>query len=217
MKIRIATLSLLTILCLALIAPAFGGETTVYTNGPTNGNNDAYFIDVYQVSDSFALTQHYSSIDDFSIALWAPTGETPLNVAWEFGTSSFGNQLGSSNGNYTPVPWSSVSLLPCPPNCGGGFGYGVWLAHMTGFDIPMGPGTFYLTLTGATDSSGGRDGWDINSGASLAYHNLLGAIPSESFTISASGGTTTPEPSSIMLFGSGILGLAGVLRRKMNR
>jgi hypothetical protein len=26
----------------------------------------------------------------------------------------------------------------------------------------------------------------------------------------------TPEPSSIMLFGSGILGLAGVLRRKMN-
>ncbi len=30
------------------------------------------------------------------------------------------------------------------------------------------------------------------------------------------GTGTTPEPSSIMLFGSGILGLAGLLRRKMN-
>ena len=39
-------------------------------------------------------------------------------------------------------------------------------------------------------------------------------LPSEAFTIT--GGTgTTPEPSSIMLFGSGILGLAGVLRRKL--
>ena len=27
---------------------------------------------------------------------------------------------------------------------------------------------------------------------------------------------TTPEPSSILLLGSGILGLAGVMRRKMN-
>jgi hypothetical protein len=26
---------------------------------------------------------------------------------------------------------------------------------------------------------------------------------------------STPEPSSIMLFGSGILGLAGVIRRKL--
>jgi hypothetical protein len=37
----------------------------------------------------------------------------------------------------------------------------------------------------------------------------------ESFTLT--GGGTTPEPSSILLFGSGILGLAGVLRRKLTR
>ncbi|MGB8769522.1 MAG: PEP-CTERM sorting domain-containing protein, partial [Candidatus Korobacteraceae bacterium] len=66
-----------------------------------------------------------------------------------------------------------------------------------------------------------------NSGPSAAYHNLLGAVPSESFTITGGSTTTsstttsttgtTPEPSSIMLFGSGILGLAGVLRRKLTR
>ena len=30
-------------------------------------------------------------------------------------------------------------------------------------------------------------------------------------------GTSTPEPGSIMLFGTGMLGLAGVLRRKLTR
>jgi hypothetical protein len=216
LRMRIATLSLLTILCLALSAPAFA-DINLYTNGPTNGNNDAYFIDVYQVSDSFTVTSP-SSMNDFTIALWAPIGETPLGVAWEVGTSSFGSQVGSSNGNYTSVPWSSLTMLPCPPNCGGGFGYSVWDATITGLpDFPLAPGTtYYLTLTGATDSSGGRDGWDINSGSSLAYHNLLGQVPSESFTITGTQGST-PEPSSIMLFGSGILGLAGVLRRKLTR
>ena len=29
-------------------------------------------------------------------------------------------------------------------------------------------------------------------------------------------GTATPEPGTLMLFGSGILGLAGVIRRKIN-
>jgi len=60
--------------------------------------------------------------------------------------------------------------------------------------------------------------WDENSGPSQAFQNTLGSIPSESFTITGiiSEGTT-PEPSSILLFGSGILGLASILRRRLNR
>ena len=85
-------------------------------------------------------------------------------------------------------------------------------------------------MTDATDSSGSAslfDGWDINFGPSIAYDQcgnphggvcqaiLQGEVPSEAFTIL--GGGTTPEPGSIMLFGSGILGTAGVLRRRLMR
>lgn len=77
-------------------------------------------------------------------------------------------------------------------------------------------GTCWLTLSNATTQSGDPIYWDENSGPSMAYATEVGSIPSEAFTLSGHGGPpTTPEPSSILLFGSGILGLAGVLRRKL--
>jgi PEP-CTERM motif len=46
---------------------------------------------------------------------------------------------------------------------------------------------------------------------------VLGTIPSETFTLTGTTGSggTTPEPASILLFGSGVLGIAGVLRRRL--
>ena len=82
-----------------------------------------------------------------------------------------------------------------------------------------------MTLSNACSTSGcsitNPIYWDENGGPSTAYENTLGSIPSESFTLTGVTTTpppvTTPEPSSIMLFGSSILGLAGVLRRKLTR
>jgi hypothetical protein len=213
---RIATLTLLTILCLALSATAFAG--TLYNNGPTNGSNDAYFIDVYAVSDSFTVLPPHATMTGFTIAEWALVGDTPLTVDWSVGTSSFGSTYSGVASGAT----FSTTLIGTAA-----FGYDLWDTTVTTNNVggncgaagcSLTGGTWYLSLTGATDSGSGRDGWDINSGPSLAYHNTLGEVPSESFTINGSAaGGTTPEPSSILLFGSGILGLAGVLRRKMNR
>ena len=50
---------------------------------------------------------------------------------------------------------------------------------------------------------------------STAYENEVGSIPSEAFTLTGVGDIGIPEPCSIMLFGTGMLGLGGVLRRKM--
>jgi len=63
--------------------------------------------------------------------------------------------------------------------------------------------------------------WDENSGKgcggsgcpSSASESMVGTIPGEAFTIG--GGGTVPEPSDFVLFGSGIVALAGVLRRKL--
>ena len=112
------------------------------------------------------------------------------------------------------------------------YGYNLYQADATGLFIPWSGGAGYVTLGNACSTSGCSVSnpiyWDENSGPSLAYENTLGSIPSEAFTLSgcfgcgcfadgspACGGS--PEPSSILLFGSGILGLVGILRRKLNR
>jgi hypothetical protein len=83
------------------------------------------------------------------------------------------------------------------------------------------PSPGYMTLSNACTTSGCSTTpiyWDENSGVgchsrgcpSTAFESVVGSIPSEAFFLGNS-----PEPSSILLFGSGILGLAGILSRKL--
>jgi hypothetical protein len=215
MKSRTVALSLVTILCLSLSIPTFADQ---YNNGPTNGTSNAFFVDVYAVTDSFVAPRGSDFVFGFSFAEWVPAGAIPLSVDWSMGTSSFASDNGSGTGS---ISFNLLCTNGQPFNgglCGGGFGYDVYNSFVGTGHIVLNPGsTYWLTLTNATDNFGGRDSWDINSGPSTAYHSQLGQVPSESFTITAESATTTtgatPEPTSIMLLGSGVLGLVGFLRK----
>jgi hypothetical protein len=212
LKTRIALLSLLTIACLVLaVAPAMADT---YTNGPLNGTADGWTImGGFTVSDSFTLAGSDTAVTAFHFNYWDASSQDLLTTAdLALGTTSFGGAPG------TTVAFSSTFLGTNQ------YGYNLYQADATGLNIPWSGGAGFATLGNACTNSGcGATPiyWDENSGPSTAYENTLGSIPSESFTISGSGSTIpppgTPEPSSIMLFGSGILGLAGVLRRKMTR
>ena len=88
----------------------------------------------------------------------------------------------------------------------------------------MGNGNYWISLTNANVPSGDPVYWDENSGIGCQSPGCPsqaletgGTISSEAFTITAQGTTstgTTPEPGSILLFASGVIGAAGVLRRK---
>ncbi len=217
MKIRLVTLSL-TILCLALSAPAFAG--TLFDDGPTNGGYNAFFIDgpgvgpfEQTISDGFVATGS-GSASSLDFGEWVPSGTTPTTVSWWLGTSAFGADVGS--GSTAQVGYTYLGT--------NGYGYDVYEAHVTGLSggITAG-GTYWLTLGGANDSAGTQfDGWDVNEGPAVCEFAVGGVAVGgcgdggEAFTL-YSGSTTTPEPGSIMLFGSGVLGLAGVLRRRFAR
>jgi hypothetical protein len=217
MKLRIASLSLLT-LCMMLAAVPAAAQT-FYSNGPTNGNTDAWTVNFgFVVSDTFTSNSPDSFITGITFATWlAPgdvldTAEVSITSSENGGTSYFDQTV-------------SFTQSGCVANQ---FGYNVCNETGTFSAFLPAAGTYWLNIQNASSAAGDPVYWDENSGPSSASENSVGTIPSESFTILGScegspcGTTTTttttgttPEPSSIMLFGSGILGLAGTMRRKL--
>ncbi len=202
MKLRIASL---TLLCLALaVIPA--SAQVLYDNGPVNGTVDAWTINFgYVVSDTFTLSAD-ATVTDFHFYVWAYPGDTPTGVDWSITSDEFG---GTTYGSGT----ASLSNTHISTNQ---YGYDIDMESASISGVALGAGTYWLNLQNATTTQGNPLYWDENSGPSDASESAVGTIASEAFSITGGTGTgTVPEPSSIMLFGSGILGLAGVLRRKL--
>ena len=223
MKIRIAALPLLALYLTLAVLPATA--QTVYSNGPINGNVDAWTINFgFIVSDTFTLTTD-TRITGLSFGAWLFAGDTLTSAevsvtSLENGGTSYFDQM---------VNFTTSGCM------GNQFGFNVCnvTSEMGSLVIPsLDPGTYWLNLQNASVPSGDPVYWDENSGVgctspgcpSSASENSVGSIPSEAFTLlgeattqtSTTTSTTTsvPEPSSIMLFGSAILGLAGMVRRK---
>jgi PEP-CTERM motif len=221
MKLHIV---LMTILCLALAGmPAWAQWS--YDNGPINGNTSAWTINSgYIVSDTFYAGGTTSS---FAFDVWQYVGDTLKSVDWSITTGeNGGTTIGSGTASTSGGPGGTLTEQYVSFNQQE---YDIDLVTVTGLNVATASGSIYwLNLQNAVVPSGDPVYWDENSGTgcggsgggancpSFASENQLGTIPSEAFTVTGSnGGGTTPEPSSIMLFGSGVLGLAGVLRRKL--
>ncbi|HVU47502.1 MAG TPA: PEP-CTERM sorting domain-containing protein [Terracidiphilus sp.] len=219
MKLRISIL-FLTLVCLVISAPAFAG--VIFDDGPTDGFDNGFFIDGpnpgpwnQSISNGFVATgggEAYAL--DFGV--WVPSGSTLTTITWWLGTSAFAGDLGTGTvTNFTSDFMFSNS-----------FGYDIYEIHITGMNGgTLSAGNMYwLTLGNANDSFGEQfDGWDVTNGGlgGPAICNFMqGGVNwgdcgagGEAFTLYSKG--QVPEPGSLLLLGSGLLGLAGLLRRKM--
>src|SRR5271165_1375183 len=207
---------LLALLCLALAAvPAGATVQDIYDNGLINGTTDAWTINFgYIVSDSYVSDG--STVTRFLFGVWEFPGDTMTSVQWSI---TSGENSGTTFGSGTASVGSNLTDKFISTNQ---FGYDIDVITVTGLNVNQVAGsTYWLNLQNAAVPSGDPVFWDENSGAgcksngcpSMASESTVGTIASEAFTLEYV--ETTPEPGSVVLFGSGILGLAGVLRRKL--
>jgi hypothetical protein len=208
MKIRLALLFVLAF-CVGMALPVNAG--VIYDDGPINGTTDAWTINFgFVVSDTFTVSSGNSTITSLKFGAWLSPGDTITSAEVSFTSQPDGGTIYFDQvANFTQ---SGCSLNQ----------YGFDVCTETGsFDSPTLPnGTYWLNLQNAIVPSGDPVYWDENSGVgctspgcpSLAQQQE--PIPPESFTLFGNPSGTTPEPSSIILFGSGVIGLAGVLRRR---
>jgi hypothetical protein len=198
------SVGLLTLFLLTLFCPF--AHADVYDNGPTNGTVNSWTINFgFAVSDSFVVNGSSANVTGLEFASWVFPGDilTSAEVSitsQEFGGTVFFDQV--------------VNFIQsgCVTNQ---FAFNV-CTETANFNLTLPGGTFWLNLQNASVANGDPVYWDENSGPSSASENEIGTIYSEAFTINGTvnGTGSTPEISSILLFGTGVVGLAGVLRRK---
>ena len=218
-------ISSLTLVCLIVaILPA--SAQVLYDDGPINGTTDAWTINFgYVVGDTFILFNN-STVTGFNFGVWEFPGDVLTSVDWSV-TAQFdsGTMYGSGTASGSNLSDQFISLNQ--------YGYDIDKITVTGLNLSPNSGTTYwLNLQNAKVPSGNPVYWDENDGVGCKGDDghgggcpseadwtgciSAGALcPPESFDINGNGGGTTPEPSSIMLFGSGIVALAGVVSRKL--
>jgi hypothetical protein len=135
--------------------------------------------------------------------------------------------------NYGPGVGTEVTIKTSGGDCGVSGVCLTGILNQGNFQAPTGNGSFNGTFTvtsystsllaalglpaGTTLATGGSDSFDTaddsyDMGSATETATFAGGTVTVSIVIP---NIDTPEPDSLLLFGSGLLGIAGLLRRKM--
>jgi len=211
----------LCLLALALCSlPAMAG-TTLYSNLGTG-------TDVYQegigwtISGTGTLGFSQSIADEFQVTSNGSVGTIDIGVGYVEGVNSFKVSLDADNNGLPGAVLGSWSNLSSPQTFGGCCALltisgitGINLTTGTNYWLVVAPEDSGSTLWGAWNFSNSASGnQDVSSDGGVTWSNG-GFTNQGAFDVVAGSTGTVPEPTSLLLFGSGLVGAFAAFRRKM--
>ena len=215
-------LAAFTVLLLGLATPVWAGQVLVYGQGPNYqdlyaSQNDTSGLGANFVSyDNFTLgsagtitsvgwvggyynPQTAGSISSWSVAFYANNAGQPGGLITSFAISGNGGETSLGVDNLGDPVFAYGAVV----NFAASAGTQYWLSVV--------PSTAFPPQWGWTTSSTG----DGISYTSDPFGNLSQNSSDLAFSLYKTQQTGVPEPGSLMLMGSGLAGVAGILRRKL--
>ena len=164
--------------------------------------------------------QNYLTTNSATILNWVSNGGALLiqSAGWYGGSFTFADGTFNQDGYYpnatlTAAGVGAFTFLPTPASQSGNY-----MAH----DTISGTG---LTVFMTEDANGNPivagekygAGYIMYSGLTTSQYHYAGYnLTTDVIYFTSEQGTCTPEPGTLVMFGTGILGFAGIIRRKFN-
>jgi hypothetical protein len=186
----------------------------LYENGPINGEIDAWTINNnFVVADTFTISGGNSTVGGLAFGAWLTPGDVLQSAEVSITQFALGGTVYfDQTVNFTQSGCFLNNL-----------GFDVCTETSSFHGPTLNNGTYWVNLQNAVSTDGDAVYWDQNDG--IGCHSVgcpsqadngYGTLPSEAFTIlgTATGTGSTPEPSSLILFGGGVVASFGFVRRR---